>query len=64
MGRHSVWLVLAMLLALQASAFGQTVAVAQLSGPVMDQSTSLTTHRVTTTLGDPSIRPFAIKCGF
>ena len=37
MGRHSVWLVLALTLWLAPGAHGQTVTVAQLSGTVLDE---------------------------
>lgn len=64
MVRPGVWLVLAIALVLPSRAFGQTVAVAQLSGTVMDESGgALPGVEVTVTQTDTAMTRFAITGG-
>ena len=61
MGRHSVWLVLAMTLSLAPGVHGQTVTVAQLSGTLMDESGgALPGAEVTVTQTDTGMTRFVI----
>jgi hypothetical protein len=61
MGRHSVWLVLALTLCLAPGAHGQTVTVAQLSGTVLDESgAALPGAEVTVTQTDTGMTRFVI----
>ena len=61
MGRRSMWLVLAMVLALAPGAIAQTVTVAQLSGTVADESGgALPGAEVTVTQTDTGMTRFVI----
>ena len=64
MVRRGVWLVASMVLTLAPGAFGQTVAVAQLSGTVLDQSGgALPGVEVTVTQTDTGMTRFVITSG-
>ena len=64
MVRRGVWLVVSMVLTLAPGAFGQTVAVAQLSGTVLDQSGgALPGVEVTVTQTDTGMTRFVITSG-